>query len=955
MILRRFVGGWIAALITLASPAVASQAKAPPGAERTAAWNAETSDLEPDPSILYGKLANGLRYAIRPNHRPQNQVAVRMAVDFGSAAEAEGEQGLAHFIEHMAFNGSTNVPEGEMVRMLERLGLSFGADTNASTGYVQTQYKLDLPKAEPALIAQSLFLMRETASELLFNPAAVDRERGVVIAEMREKENYGMQSMRAANALFYPGTFYSTRYPIGKLEILKNAPAERMKALYQKWYRPDRITLVVVGPVNPVEIEKQIVAKFADWHNDEHDLGDIDRCQIDTGRGLIAESFTHPEISEAISVQQIVPDRARPDTVERAMIELKMQIASQIVTQRMSRRSRDGDVPSLGGGLTFGIGFCDRYARIGFNMSGKDGSWRELLPFTEQIVRQAVEFGFSDAEISEQVRRYDSAYQNAAKDEATKASGAIANDLVTLDDDVLNSAAYRQLLWIQLRPFMTRNSINAEFAKWFGQLDTPMLFLTTKTAEGFAARHLTEAYLASRSQAVTAPSAREQSVFAYTDLGNPGSVVEDKIISDLGIHTIRFANGVLLNLKKTDFEDNRIRFSLRIDGGELFFGKENAPLARLMAAAYVSGGLEAHDVEDLRSLLAGTTVSASFSVADDYFGSSGAVAPADLERQLQVIAAYIQHPAYRENALRLFRRPLPEAYARLDSTPGSALGIASARIMTDNDPRFAFPSLETMQSVDFGMLKNALGNALIENRLEIALVGDFDENAAIATVARTLGALPTRKNTPTVYADARKTQWTQAAGTFDIPHRGESNQLSWRRIWTTTDDSDQRTAQSMDLLARIVTLRLTDELREKLGATYGAGASSTMSSVYPGRGTFAIATTADPKDIAVIESTVDRIVAEMVSAPVSNDIFERARKPVLESYADWRKRNDTWLSVLSVAQSDPARVERFRQSEDLFKSLTEKDIWNAAKMWLGKPAQFTFRALPQDHVTETMK
>ena len=197
-----------AAALLLASGAVAAApGGAPAGAERTVAWNAETSDLEPDGSVIYGKLANGLRYAIRPNQRPQSQVVVRMALDFGSAVEADDEQGLAHFIEHMAFNGTTNVPEGEMVKMLERLGLSFGADTNASTGYTQTQYKLDLPKAEPALIERALFLMRETASEVQFNPQAVDRERGIVIAEMRERENFGFQSARAANNLFFPGTF----------------------------------------------------------------------------------------------------------------------------------------------------------------------------------------------------------------------------------------------------------------------------------------------------------------------------------------------------------------------------------------------------------------------------------------------------------------------------------------------------------------------------------------------------------------------------------------------------------------------------------------------------------------------------------------------------------------------------------------------------------------------------
>jgi len=233
---KAIIGGILVALLALSAPAYAEEA--PSGAQRTAPWNAETSDLEPDTSIVYGTLPNGLRYAIRPNQRPQNQVVIRMALDFGSAAEADDEQGIAHFIEHMAFNGTTNVPEGEMVKRFERLGLSFGADTNASTGYTQTQYKLDLQKADPALIERALFLMRETASEVLFNPQAVNRERGVVIAEKRERENFSFQSSRAANNLFYHGTYYATRYPNRQPKLLENTPAKGLSGRYPKHYRP---------------------------------------------------------------------------------------------------------------------------------------------------------------------------------------------------------------------------------------------------------------------------------------------------------------------------------------------------------------------------------------------------------------------------------------------------------------------------------------------------------------------------------------------------------------------------------------------------------------------------------------------------------------------------------------------------------------------------------------------
>lgn len=933
-------------LLIIAVPVQSEEYLAPAGAQRTAPWNAESSDLEADSSIIYGRLANGLRYAIRHNDRPQNQVLVRLALDFGSAAEADNEQGLAHFIEHMAFNGTTHVPEGEMVRMLERLGLSFGADTNASTGYTQTQYKLDLPKADPALIDRSLFLMRETASELLFSPAAVERERGVVIAEMRERENYGFQSARAANDLFYPGTYFSTRYPIGNKTVLETAPAARMQALYRKYYRPDRTRIVIVGPVDPASVERQIAARFSDWQNDGPPLGDIDTCTLDTGRAPAADKFTHPEINEGLAVQQIIMDKARSDTFERALLELRMQIASSIVSQRISRRSREADIPYLGGGLSFNIGLCDQYARIGFSASGKDGSWRQLLPFTEQIVRQAVEYGFTDSEIAEQIKRLNSVYENAAKSEATRQSGGIANELVALDDDIINSASYRQLLWLQLRPFMSNAGVHGEFSKWFRKLDMPSMFLTSKESEGVDAAELLEEFQKSRAVAVAAPAARAQKAFAYTDFGMPGIVVGDTQIEDLGIRTVRFANGVLLNLKKTEFEDNRIRYSLRIDGGELHFGKHNAPLARLMGSTYVSGGLEAHDIEDLRSLLAGTTVSPAFTVADNYFGSAGSVAPADLERQLQLLAAYTKYPAYSANALRLFRRPLPEIYSSLDATPASALGVASVRIMTDSDPRFALEPLETIQAVDFQMLKAALGDVLQTNRLEIAMVGDIDEDDAIATVARTFGALSQRKTAGNAYDDARKTSWAAVSGNFDIAHKGEDNQLGWRRIWTTTDDTDQKTVQAMDLLARMITLRLTDELREKLGATYGGSASSGMSNVYPGRGTFSVSTSGDPKDLSAIEASVDQIIAELVAAPADSDLFERARNPVLESYADWRKRNETWIGVAAEAQSNPGRVDRFRRSEDLFRSITNQDVWELARLYLARPAQFTFRAMP---------
>ena len=935
-------------LLAMASPLSAKPLSAPPsGAERTAPWNSDTSDLPADTSIIYGRLPNGLRYAIRPNNRPQNQVLVRMAFDFGSAAEAEDEQGLAHFIEHMAFNGTTNVPEGEMVKMLERLGLAFGADTNASTGYTMTDYRLDLPKSDPALIERALFLMRETASEIVFDPAAVDRERGVVIAEMRQRENYQFQRTRAQQELFYPGSFYSTRYPIGKKEVLETAPAERLKALYRKFYTPDRARIVVVGPVDPAAIEREIARKFGDWKGSSAALGDIDRCSFDTTRGIQTGSFVHPDINETLSIERILPDKKRPDTFETNLLSFKINVAAAIVQDRLARKSRKEDIPYLGGGLTFSAGFCDQYARVGMSVVGKDGSWTQLMPIVEQSVRQAVEYGFNDQEIAEQIKRLDAAFVNAKKSEATNPSGYYAGTLTRLDDDIISDAEQQQMIWLQIRPFLSADAVSQEFATWFGQLKDPMVFLSTRKGDGAGKDALAKAYKDSRAVPVQAPAARTAQDWAYSDFGPAASVTSDATIKDLGIRTIRLSNGVLLNLKKTDFEADRIRWSVRIDGGNLLFPKDQQYLTSFMNGAYAGGGLGKYDSDDLRAALAGSTAQPMLYVSTDHFGGSGAVVSKDLERQMQLIAAYLTDPGKRDEAVRLFRRGLPEYYSRLDATPQSALSVAIGKTMNGDDPRFTVPDQKGLSAADFAELDKALGDALVSNRLEIGLTGAIDEEAAIAIIAKTFGALPQRKIEPQDDNVARKTTWSGATGNHDVIHRGEANQLSWRRVWTTTDDKDDRRADAMNIFAKIVLIRLLDELREKLGATYGASARSDMSSIYPGRGTFSVSTEGDPKDLAAIEVAVDAVIAELLTAPVSADLFERARKPTLEAYADWKKQNGTWASLTAEAQSDPEQLDRFRKDEEQFRSITPDEVWKAAAQLLEGKASYTFRALPK--------
>lgn len=228
-------------------------------------WPQARSDVAVDPSIRFGALPNGLRYAIRKQSVPAGQAAIRLRVDAGSLMETDAQQGLAHFLEHMAFNGSKAVPEGEMVKILERLGLAFGADTNASTNFDETIYKLDLPRTNDETVDTALMLMREAAGALILDQGAIDRERGVVLSEERARDTPAYRVYTQRLDFFLKGQLPPSRYPIGKVQVLETASADAFRAFYSSYYRPERTVIVAVGDFDVDLMESKIKARFGDW------------------------------------------------------------------------------------------------------------------------------------------------------------------------------------------------------------------------------------------------------------------------------------------------------------------------------------------------------------------------------------------------------------------------------------------------------------------------------------------------------------------------------------------------------------------------------------------------------------------------------------------------------------------------------------------------------------------
>lgn len=898
------------------------------------AWNFAASDVAVDPNIIFGILPNGMKYALLKNSTPKDSVILRMRFDVGSFAEQEDQRGLAHFLEHMVFNGSTNVPEGEMVKLLERKGLAFGADTNASTGFDQTVYKLDLPNASDDLIDTGLMLMRETASEVTIDPAAVDRERGIILSERRARDTYQLRSLIEQLDFQMKGMTVANRIPVGTEEVIKTAPAARLRDLYDRYYRPERATLVMVGDFDPAAIEAKIKARFADWKGRGPAGANPDIGNIDYKRGVAADDFIDPAIQDSVNITAFRPWVIEPDTKAKRAHNLAEDIGESIVSRRLAKIALNEDSPILGGSFSDAEGW-KVFDQVAIGAVAKEGEWKAALALIEQEWRRAVQHGFTQAEVDEQIAIRRTALKNSVAGVTTRRSDGLADGLADAADGdyVFVRPETLQAMFDEAAPKLDAAVVTAAFRKRMEGLSPPLARVTAKKPIEGGPEAIVAALNASQQVAVAAPAATTSAAFAYEDFGTPGKVVSDTRIDDLGIRRIRFANNVMLNIKKTDFQKERVSISLRVDGGNLLATRED-PTRVALAGSMVLGGLEAHSVDELRTILAGKTVSPSFGSAADAFGGSALTSPGDFALQAKLMAAFLTHPGYRPDGLALIRRFLPQQYAANDATPAAVLGRDAGGILANNDPRAQTPPLEKLMALDWAQLKPVIADSLDHGAIEIGVVGDIDEQAAIDAIAASFGALPERRPAFDSRKDARIRHYATDRSERTLIHKGPAEQAELRVYWPARDDSDLTEAMRLNLLSRVMQLMLTEELREKLGESYSPGAGASLSDEFPGYGHLFASSNIDHKDIATTRAAIFRIAKELRDTPVDADLLDRARKPMLESMTKARRENAYWLPYVAEATSEEARLDRSRKSIGVVEAATPAELQALAKRYL---------------------
>ncbi|HEY0148307.1 MAG TPA: insulinase family protein [Allosphingosinicella sp.] len=914
---------------------------APVFAQGDSNWFYKNTDIARDPAWRFGTLPNGLKYAVRQNKLPEGQVSIRLRIDAGSLHEADQERGWAHFVEHMAFRGTAGFGDGEARQTWQRLGASFGSDTNASTEPTQTVYQLDLPKNDEASLDTSLRLIAEMADKANFDPKLVEVEKGVVLSEYGRRTEISTKLGDLMRPLFFSGLKYADRDTIGTEETLKGATAPGLKAFYERWYRPERATVVLVGDADPALLEKLAMRHFGGWQGTgpapaEPDYGAPKAVAERTA------ALAYPGSPHLATLSWVRPYRAVPPTKARERVELADAIAKRILNRRFEAKAR-GDASFLNAqiGGDASVNIAD-YTQV--SVMAKEGKWREALAETYAILADARRTPPSPAEIEREMNNLRSAAKAAVEGETTTRSPSHAQRLIAAIDgnSVISSAAGNAALVEELAPAMTPAFVAERMQAQFEGLGPRMVMLSPAPLTGIG-----EA-LAAAEKAAPAVRAAERLVTMddLPKLGAPGREVSRERIADMDATIVRFANGSSLVFKKTDFEKGRVNVGLRFGAGLSGLPADRKTLA-WMGGLIGSTGVAGLDLDGLERLLTGRRMTMSFGVGEDAFELGGTTTAAELGDQMRLLASKIAFPRWDPALFARYRTGALENYDLSFSSASSRAGREFGGVTRGGDPRWAPVEKAEIAAATPAEFERLFAPLMQAGPIEAVIVGDVDLEAAVQAMLGTIAALPKRAEAKAPAASLKVLPPRPMAKPVTFDHKGDANQAYAMLGWSTFGGVERvRERRALQLAGNMAQVRLFEKLRDVEGATYSPSAGATSSEVFPEWGIFYTSAEIRPERAELFFRLARETVADLAAKPAAADEFERAINPAVSGLERRMKTNGYWLSAMEGWSNDKRLIDQTRTLLSDYKTMTAAEVRDAVARYVRDEGDWSILVLP---------
>jgi zinc protease len=885
------------------------------------------------PQVKVGRLANGLTYYIQKNGKPEKKLELRLVVKAGSILEDDDQRGLAHFTEHMAFNGSTHFKKHELISYLQSIGVKFGADLNAYTSFDETVYTLPIPTDKRGNVEQGFLVLEDWAHGLTLNDADIDKERGIVLEEARLGKGASDRMNKVLMPKIFNGSRYAQRLPIGQEATLKTFRPDALKRFYRDWYRPDLMAVVVVGDIEPADAEALVRRHFGALRNPP-------RARARTYAPIPARAATEALVvtdKEASGNAVLIRYRLREANARATFAgyrdKLVEALFASMLGQRMQALSQQASPPFLGGGSAISR-LTARYESFNaFAALGKDGAAPAIAALVQENAR-ARQFGFSVAELERSkkdlMRNFENGYSERDKTDSASYVGEYVRNFLEREEipGIENEYNYAR----ELIPGISLAEVN-RFARTAIPADTAKLVVYTGASKAGAATPSSAQLLAWAGAAAKVKVApRDETKVAASLMEQPpaaGRIVEESENKALGLTMLTLSNGVKVMLKPTDFSNDEVYLSASRFGGLTQFREQDIFNARYANAVVSSMGMKDLSPLDLQKVLAGKAASVGINLGRYTDSIGGGAGRADVETMLQMV--YLKFTGVRRDAdlYQSFIGKQVEGARNVMAQPQAVFSDTLAATMYGNSPWVP----RAPRPEDFSRLGLERSIALYKQRfasakgLTFILVGSFDLATIKPLIAAYLGSLPT----PDLPIAAKDVGLRPVTGVVKKAVYSGSEAQSLVSINFTGPALYSREEMLLfHALIEVMNIRITDILREKLTLIYGGGMSGEFERVPYGNFSLGVSLPTGPANVdKVIAATFAEIAQMKEHGPSAADL-DKVKQNWLQVHRKSIRENAAWLTALQTSAlygTDPAFILSY---ENRVEALTAADVKAAA-------------------------
>ena len=923
------------ALVVSASVAATVLTSAAQRAVSTGPHDAPLTQAVPvDPQITVGTLPNGLRYYVRANKRPLGRAELRLAVNAGSILEDDDQRGLAHFVEHMAFNGTRHFPKQDVVAFLQSTGMRFGAHINANTSFDQTVYQLQIPTEDPAVIDRSLLILEDWARDVSFEPQEIEKERGVILEEWRQGLGAGQRMLDVQFPIMLQGSRYADRLPIGKPEIIRSCTRDRLTKFYTDWYRPDLMAVIAVGDFDPAAVEALIRKHFSSIPaapspktRPLFEVPDHPGTRYTVATDPEATATTIGVHSTMAARDQTTIGSYRQMTVER--------IFSGLLSARLGEMAQKPGAPFLAADTSRGIFVRSTEATSLRALVTEDGIEKGLTALFTEADRVA-RFGFTATELDRFRLAYGRSFEQLASSKDEHTSVSLADEFVRnfIQQEPIPGIAYENGLVKRFMPEITLQEINGLAREWMPDRNRVVVVSAPKR-DGLTIP--TEAKLAAAIK-----SAAGDTLTAYVDsvsgkplldpLPAPGRVSNTSAKEAFGVSEWTLNNGVRVVLKPTTLKQDEILFRAFSPGGTSLADDQSFVAAETASEVVGQGGLGSLTNVDLGKKLAGKAAFVRADIGETYEGLAGRALTRDLETMFQLIYLTFTQPRADAEAFQVMTGQMTAALANRQALPETAFTDALNGALSQNHPRARplSPELVAQMSLDksFAFYKDRFADA---SDFTFVFVGSFDVATIKPLVERYLGSLPAlhRKEAP------RDVGIRPPSGIVEQQvTKGREPRSQVGVVFTGTFHNDQQQRLILRAVADTLEGSLQRVLREDLGGTYGVSVEPDVTQRPTEEYRLTISFACDPARTTDLVKALFSVVDEFRTNGPSDGQMSDVRAGLLRDLETNRQSNGYWLNQIAYAYQYNEELSDAAKLRALYEGLTPSVLRDAARTYL---------------------